>query len=306
MAYDLHPNYFTTQYAKKHDIPRVAVQHHHAHIAACMADNGLDDRRVIGLAFDGTGYGTDGAIWGGEVLLASYSDFERFAHLEYLPLPGGDSAIRYPWRIAVGYAHALGIEIDDLPFLKNVDRQAIHVIRQQVDKKVNTALTSSMGRLFDAVASLVGIRNDVTYEAQAAIEMEVLSRPFIAAVKSYPYFIEETKGGVRIQLKELLNAVIESLRSDETAEMIGARFHKTMAEIAVEVARRARTKTSLNEVALSGGVWQNQILLNLVQSGLEKAGFQVYFHKQVPTNDGGLALGQAVIANHVIARNERQ
>src|SRR6266498_1300366 len=192
VAYDLHPNYFSTQYAQRLSAPRVGVQHHHAHIVSCMADNGLDDRRLIGLSFDGTGYGTDGAIWGGEILLASFADFERFGHLEYLPLPGGDSAIRSPWRIAAGYAHALGIELDDLPFLQNADKQALHILRQQIDKSINTVQTSSMGRLFDAVASLIGIRNDVTYEAQAAIEMEVLAKPFLLAAKPYPYSMDET------------------------------------------------------------------------------------------------------------------
>jgi len=302
VAHDLHPNYFTTQYAKKLDAPQIAVQHHHAHIASCMADNGLDERRVIGLAFDGTGYGTDGAIWGGEVLLTSYADFERFAHLEYLPLPGGDSAIRHPWKIAMGYAHALKIEIDDLPFLNNIDKQAIEITKQQVDKKLNAPLTSSMGRLFDAVASLIGIRNDVTYEAQAAIEMEVLSKPFEKMVKAYPYSIEETENGLEIRLKELLSTVVQGVCARESIEMIGASFHKTIAEIAVDVCQRARTETGLNEVAFSGGVWQNQILLNLVRDGLERDGFVVYVHKQVPTNDGGLCLGQAVIANYVVAR----
>ncbi|WKZ36842.1 MAG: carbamoyltransferase HypF [Anaerolineales bacterium] len=297
IAHDLHPNYFTTQYAQKSDIPRIAVQHHHAHIAACMADNALDNRRVIGLSFDGTGYGTDGAIWGGEVLLASYSDFERFAHLEYLPLPGGDSAIRHPWRIAVGYAHALGVDIDNLPFLKKMDKQSIEIIRQQVDKKLNAPLTSSMGRLFDAVASLIGIRSDVTYEAQAAIEMEVLSKPFIASAEPYPYEIDET-----IQVKELLTAITKDIRAKESAGMLGARFHKTIANIAIDVCKQAREKTTLNEAALSGGVWQNQVLLTLVRDGLETAGFVVYFHKQVPTNDGGLALGQAVVANVIASR----
>jgi hydrogenase maturation protein HypF len=299
IAHDLHPNYFTTQYARRStfDVRRIAVQHHHAHIASCMADNGLEDRRLIGLAFDGTGYGTDGAIWGGEVLLASYLDFERFAHLQYLPLPGADSAIRHPWKIAVGYAHALGIEIDALPFLRKINPQSIDIVRQQVDKKLNTPRTSSMGRLFDAVASLIGIRNDVTYEAQAAIEMEVLSKPFVAVVKSYPYLMEQTENGMNISLGELFKAIIKSLHSNESVELIGARFHKTIAEIAVDICKRARAKTDLNEVALSGGVWQNRILLNLVRDGLEDEGFVVCFHKQVPTNDGGVALGQAVVAN---------
>jgi hydrogenase maturation protein HypF len=293
IAHDLHPNYFTTQYAKRSNIKSIGVQHHHAHIAACMADNNLDDRRLIGLAFDGTGYGTDSAIWGGEVLLASYADFERIAHLEYLPLPGSDSAIRHPWRIAVGYAHALHIELDDLPFLQNMDKQAINIVKGQVDKKLNAPLTSSMGRLFDAVASLIGVRNDVTYEAQAAIEMEVLSKPFVASAKPYPYSI-----GENIQLKDLLNAIVQDVRKKESVGMIGARFHKTIAAIAIDICKRARAKTNLNEVALSGGVWQNQLLLNLVRDGLEDEGFVVYFHKQVPTNDGGLSLGQVVVANH--------
>jgi len=302
VAYDLHPNYFTTRFAKNTDVQQIGIQHHHAHIASCMADNSLDDRQLIGLSFDGTGYGTDGAIWGGEVLLASYLDFERFAHLEYLPLPGGDSAIRYPWRIAVGYAHALGIDIAELPFLQQLDHQAINIVRQQIDKNINTPLTSSMGRLFDAVASLIGVRNNVTYEAQAAIEVEVLSRPFISRAKVYPYSIDKN-----IQVKDILNAIIQDIRNDMPVGVIGARFHKTVAQITIDICKRTLTKTGLNEVALSGGVWQNQILLDLVRSGLEKQGFIVYFHKQVPTNDGGLALGQVVIANHqAIYRKERK
>ncbi|MDP1714589.1 MAG: carbamoyltransferase HypF [Anaerolineales bacterium] len=336
IAYDMHPNYFTTAYAQRSTLhaQRLAVQHHHAHIASCMADNKLDNRKVIGLSFDGTGYGTDGAIWGGEVLLASYADFERVAHLEYLPLPGGDSAIRNPWRVAVGYAESLGLDITDLPFLESIESQAVDIVRQQVQKNLNAPLTSSMGRLFDAAASLINIRNDVTYEAQAAIEMEVLSKPYIESAKPYPYVIEvchsegagrpkslsqtktETVRGVYpeqsrraqgdiICLKELLTSIIQDVRAKESAGMIGARFHNTIAKIAVDSSKHARKITGINEVALSGGVWQNQILLDLVGDGLEQEGFVVYFHKQVPTNDGGLALGQAVIANHVVARSER-
>lgn len=263
-----------------------------------MADNGLENRRLIGLSFDGTGYGTDGAIWGGEILLASYADFERFAHLEYLPLPGGDSAIRHPWRIATGYAHALDLEIDGLPFLQNTDRPNIRIVRQQVDKKLNAPLTSSVGRLFDAVASLIGVRNEVTYEAQAPIEMEVLSRPFISSAIAYPYRFEETSDAILIRLTDLLRAIINGIRADIAPGLIGACFHKTLAQLSVDICSLARKKTGLNEVALSGGVWQNEILLDLVYEGLEKDGFVVYFHKQTPTNDGGLALGQAMVANH--------
>ena len=304
MAYDLHPDYFTTQYARRStvDVRQVGVQHHHAHIAACMADNGLEGGRVIGLAFDGAGYGTDDAIWGGEVLLASYTDFERFAHLEYLPLPGGESAFRQPWQIAVAYAHALGLEIDHLPFLQKIDKEALHAIRGQVDQNLNSPLSSSMGHLFDAVSSLLGIRNEVTYRVQAANEMEALARPFASLVKSYPFFIEESRGSLTIRLKGLLGAAVKGVQSSESAEIAAARFHRTIADIAIGACRYARARTNLNQVVLSGHIWQNQILLNLVCDGLDYEGFTVYRHRQVPTNDGGLALGQVVVANAVIAR----
>ncbi|HMZ44827.1 MAG TPA: carbamoyltransferase HypF [Anaerolineales bacterium] len=294
IAHDMHPNYFTTQWAQKMEGRRVPVQHHHAHIAACMADNRLTDRRVIGLSFDGTGYGTDGAIWGGEVLLASYADFERVAHLQYLPLPGSDSATRHPWRIAVGYAEALGLEINDLPFMQGLDATAVEIVRQQVRKDLNTPHTSSMGRLFDAVASLGGVRSDVSYEAQAAIELEVLSKRFINGAEAYPYQI---RNGI-VLLGELLQDVIADIRSKQPVGLIGARFHQTLCALAVEVCRNTRNETGINEVALSGGVWQNQTLLNLTREKLADERFVVFSHRQTPANDGGLALGQAVIANY--------
>lgn len=302
IACDMHPGYYTTRYAGEiTDIPRVAIQHHHAHIAACMADNGLNDRRVIGLAFDGTGYGTDGRIWGGEVLLASYADFQRIAHLEYLPLPGGDAATRNPWRIAVGYAEALGLNIDDLPFLEALDGEAVGIIRQQVQKKLNAPETSSMGRLFDAVAAMTGVRNEVTYEAQAAMELEILSKSALNVANPYPFEIEDDV----IRLGDLLKHVIEDVRKSVSADLIGARFHHTICKMAVEVGKRIREKTGITEVALSGGVWQNQVLLDLTRSALYKEDFVVYIHQQTPANDGGLALGQAVIAN-VIASGAKQ
>jgi hydrogenase maturation protein HypF len=301
IAHDLHPNYFTTQYASRSAVPRLGVQHHHAHIVSCMVDNGLDDRQLIGLSFDGMGYGTDGMTWGGEILIASFAGFERFAHLEYLPLPGSDSAIRLPWRIAAAYAHTFGIDVDCLPFLQNVDKQALHILRQQTDRDYDSSLTSSMGRLFDAVASLIGVRNEVTYEAQAAIEMEVLSKPFIAGAQTYPYTIDETENGAILRVHELLQSIVEDVRAGESIGRIGAGFHRTIADMAIKACERARASAGLNEVALSGGVWQNQILLDLVRDGLRQSEFIVYFHKQVPMNDGGLALGQAVIANHIRA-----
>ncbi len=305
IACDMHPGYFTTLYAQQPvlslskdstlKVKRFSIQHHHAHIAACMADNEMDNRKVIGLAFDGTGYGTDGSIWGGEILVADYAGFERAAHLEYLPLPGGDTAIRKPWRIAVGYAHALGLDISDLPFMRALDPQAVNVVRLQVDKRLNTVSTSSMGRLFDAVAALAGVRTEVTYEAQAAIELEALAGNHVAGAKLYPYQLQDQT----ILLKELIAAVIKSVHRNEAPGLIGARFHKTIAALSMDAARQIREQTGLNEVALSGGVWQNKLLFELTMAGLEKNGFRVYFHRQTPANDGGIALGQAVIANHV-------
>lgn len=293
IAYDMHPGYFTTKYAQGiAGVPHVPVQHHHAHIAACMADNFLPDRNVIGLSFDGTGYGTDGKIWGGEVFLASYSDFERLAHLEYMPLPGGDAATHYPWRIAEGYAESLGLDISDLPFLHSLDPQAVDVVRKQVQKKLNAPETSSMGRLFDAVACLVGVRNEVTYEAQAAIELEVLSRSSLIVARPYPFHIE----GEIIYLGEILKSIIEDVHRNKSAGFIGARFHQTVCAISLEVSERIRSQYGINEVALSGGVWQNQLLLDITRSGLIKNGFIVYTHQKTPANDGGLALGQAVVA----------
>ena len=299
IAHDMHPGYFTTKYAEGiTNVPRVAVQHHHAHIASCMADNGLSDRNVIGLSFDGTGYGTDGKIWGGEVLLASYADFERVAHLEYLPLPGGDSATRHPWRIAVGYAEALGLDIEDLPFLKSVDVQTVDVVRKQVQKKLNAPETSSMGRLFDAVACLTGIRNDVTYEAQAAMELEVLSKSAVMNASPYPFEVE----GECIRVSELLKYVIDDVRKNKSAGFIGARFHQTMSAMALKTSQLMREKFGINEVALSGGVWQNQVLLDLARTALMNNDFIVFTHQQTPANDGGLALGQAAVASFKIRK----
>jgi hydrogenase maturation protein HypF len=261
-----------------------------------MADNGLTDRKVIGLSFDGTGYGTDGKIWGGEVLLASYADFERAAHLEYLPLPGGDTATHHPWRIAVGYAEALGLNIEGLSFLRSLESQSIEIVRKQVQKKLNTPETSSMGRLFDAVACLAGVRNEVSYEAQAAMELEVLSKPYLENATVYPFEID----GENIRVAELLGQIIADVRAQKSAGWIGARFHQTLASMALEISKQMRDTYEINEVALSGGVWQNQVLLDLARTALIQKSFIVHTHQQTPANDGGLALGQAVVAGFKI------
>jgi len=306
LAHDLHPDYLSTRWALRQagkGRQLIGVQHHHAHIASVMADNGLEGTRpVIGLAFDGTGLGTDGAIWGGEFLIANYEGYTRAAHLEYLPLAGGEAAIRKPWRIALGYATALDINVADLPFLQAVEGRTIEVVQTQVRRKLNTPLTSSLGRLFDMVAALINLRGEVSYEAQAAIELEAVAQPALSDSNLYPYRLESVNDALVIRLKELLDAICNDLRQGTSASVISARFHRTLAAITLAVCQHIRTQTGLNEVALSGGVWQNLTLSKLVCHHLQASGFTVYTHQHVPPNDGGLALGQAAIAAHQIIK----
>ncbi len=295
VAHDLHPGYLGTRWACENAGGRklVPVQHHHAHAAACMADNELSgEKSVIALAFDGTGYGTDGAIWGAEILVADYKSFERVMHLEYLPLPGGDAAIRRPWRTAVGFAAALDLPAEGLPFLKNQDPREIETVRAQAMRGLNAPPVSSMGRLFDCVAALAGICSEIDYEAQGAIELEELARGRIAMEGEYPFAID----GENIRIRELLAAVIGDVRAGVAADRIGARFHNTVRSIAVKTAQAVRAARGIRTVVLSGGVWQNALLLALAVDALQEAGFEVYTHRRVPANDGGLALGQAAIA----------
>jgi len=302
VAYDLHPNYLSTQYATRTRSAHLAacilcpVQHHHAHVAACMAENGVSGP-VIGVALDGTGYGTDGRIWGGEFLVADFAGFHRAMHLEYLPLPGGEAAIRKPWRIAVGYAVALGLDFAELPFLQSASEEELRVCRLQASKGVNAPLTSSMGRLFDCVAALANVRTEVTYEGQAAMELEQLSiinyQSSIERFQGYPF----ESDGENVRVEGLLAGVIEDVRRGVEAGEISAKFHRTIAEMILAVCQRIRGESGPCEVALSGGVFQNVTLLGLAVPLLREAGFTVYTHSLVPPNDGGIALGQAVVAN---------
>lgn len=302
LACDLHPGYLSTRYAHERaeaeSIPLVKVQHHHAHIAACMSDAGLEEGQVIGLAYDGTGYGTDGHIWGGEILLASYASFTRLAHPEYLPLPGGDAAIRHPWRIAYAYLLALELEAEDLPFLSEIPTQARRVLRAQWEQGINLSLTSSLGRLFDAVAALCGIRNQVNYEAQAAMELEARARRWMEKAQPYPYLIEIQEGQMVWKLRPTFAALLQDLRCGLPAEEIGARFHRTVLEWTIEICEKVRETRNLDQVALSGGVWQNEILLENAIARLSQRGFRVYWPTRTPFNDGALCLGQAAIAAH--------
>lgn len=296
IAYDLHPDYLSTRYAlqraERDDVKTVAAQHHHAHIAACMAENRLDGSQpVIGLAFDGTGYGGDGAIWGGEVLVADYKSCERAYHLEYFPLPGGDAAIKKPARTALALLWSLGLDWDNrLAPVHEFCAEDRTLLRLQLERKINAPMTSSMGRLFDAVAALAGVRQSVNYEAQAAIEFEALADPAEAGV--YPFEREQSE----IRVRSVVEALIADVLAGVPVPLISARFHNGLAQMTLETCQHLRVTRRIGQVALSGGVWQNITLLRQTLSLLQAGGFQVYIHHQVPANDGGLSLGQAVIA----------
>jgi hydrogenase maturation protein HypF len=295
IACDLHPDYLSSRYAvqrsQQQNLPILRIQHHHAHIAACMADNGLDGKNpVIGLAFDGTGYGEDGAIWGGEVLVADFAGYQRPYHLAYFPLPGGDASIKRPARTALALLWSLGMEWDDrLAPAKDLCFEERQALRIQLERGLNTPKTSSMGRLFDAAAALTGVRQKVNYEAQAAMEFEAALDPS----ESGAYQIE-IKDGI-MEMGELIRNLLADIHSDVSIPVISARFHNSLADISRQICVEIRNKTGINEVALSGGVWQNMALLERVIRTLRGDGFIVYFHHQVPANDGGLALGQAVV-----------
>lgn len=300
IAHDMHPEYLPTKYAKelaeKENLKLLPVQHHHAHIASCLADNGVTDK-VIGVSLDGTGYGTDGRIWGGEFMIADLKGFERLAHLEYLPLPGGMLAIQKPWRIAAGYLLALGIAPDnDLPLMSYCATDELSIIRDQVNKNINAPLTSSMGRLFDAVSALIGIRGIIEYEAHAAIDLEICATAAPQETGGYPFSLTTESGMKIIRLKSLFEAIIKDIRDKTSRETIAARFHNTVISLILEVCRDISKYSGIKKVALSGGVFQNRLLLRKTVPLLESAGFEVYTHHQVPCNDGGISLGQVAVA----------
>lgn len=302
-AYDLHPDYFSTKWALALEGKQlIGVQHHHAHIASCMAENHLDGK-VIGIALDGTGYGTDGAVWGGEVLIAEYRDFERAAHFEYIPLPGGAAAIHEPWRVALSYLvkhYVKDLNNLDLPFLRGIDARRRQVIQQMIDRQIHSPRTSSCGRLFDAIAALTGIRSTVNYEAQAAIELEM------AAYNStdegaYPFELIPEENHWQIGTLPLFQTVLNDLRQQTPVADISRRFHNGLAAIFVELAEQIREQTQLNRVCLSGGCFQNALLFQRMVDGLRAKSFEVYFHSEVPAGDGGISLGQALVAAHRFA-----
>jgi hydrogenase maturation protein HypF len=297
VAYDLHPEYLSTKYALGLDniSTRIAVQHHHAHIASCMADNEIEGE-VIGVALDGLGFGTDGRLWGGEFFVADFVEAERVAHLANVPLPGGTKAIREPWRMAAAYLQQTfgdGFVDLDLPFNKELEQRDWPALRSMISSRTNCPETSSMGRLFDAMSSLLGVRSFVNYEGQAAIELEALADR--GSLQSYEFRI--SSGEKLIEARDVIHAAVSDLLGGTPPAVVAAGFHRAVAQLIRTVAEQVREERKLSRVALSGGVFQNLLLLKQTTQLLRASGFEVFTHARVPTNDGGIALGQASIAN---------
>jgi len=305
VVHDLHPGYLSTtwarDWARERNLPLIAVQHHHAHIAGCMAEHGLAEA-VIGLALDGTGYGSDGKIWGGEVLIARLEGFERFAHLDYVPMPGGEAAIKEPWRMALGALRTAGFDCgcDEVLARVGATEKEAQVLARMMERDVNAPLTSSLGRLFDAVAAIVLGRRVVDYEAQAAIELEGIA---VNELDDEPGYTMEMMGGdwptrkpVRIGTALLWRELVEDLQTGTSKGRIAARFHAGVAAGFVWAAVLARAATGVNQVALSGGCLHNRRLARLLRVKLEAAGFEVFQHTQVSPGDGGLSYGQVAVA----------
>jgi hydrogenase maturation protein HypF len=300
VAHDLHPEYLSTKYALSMDdrLTKVGVQHHHAHVASCMADNSIEGE-CIGVAMDGLGFGTDERMWGGEFFVADFCEAERIAHLDYVPMPGGAKAIREPWRMAAVYLHrALGDDFLNLkiPFTENMDARAWTTLSRMAATGTNSPETSSMGRLFDALASLLGLKTVVNYEGQAAIALEAIADP--ACTESYEF--EIASDGQIITAEAVIRQAVEDLLNGVLPEEVSAKFHLGVARLITTIACRARDERRLNRVVLSGGVFQNMLLLESTRRMLERVGLEVFTHKRVPPNDGGISFGQAAVANALI------
>ncbi|MCB2292808.1 carbamoyltransferase HypF [Clostridium algoriphilum] len=300
IAHDMHPDYMSTKYALKYNLPKIAVQHHHAHIVSNMFENNLK-QKVIGVCFDGTGYGSDGKIWGGEFLICNHLEFARVAHLDYIKMSGGEKAIKEPWRMAVSYIYkALSKqkskkEVNDIIFNMYGDK-AIKLINV-LNSNINCIETSSMGRLFDAISNIIGITDVVTYEGQASIELEAISNMDVE--ESYTYKVIKRDMYI-IEPYEMINEIIRDKIEGKSSKGIASKFQNTIVNLTVSICMSVREDSGINEVSLSGGVFQNCFLLKKISRDLKVNNFEVYTHKDLPSNDGGLAIGQIIIANAII------
>ncbi len=301
IACDLHPGYSSTHYAhSQNKLPVFEVQHHHAHIVSCLAENRIKEK-VIGVALDGTGYGADGKIWGGEFLVADYASYKRVAHLAYLPLPGGDQAIRNSWRMALSYLVTFSdIEIEniDLEVLNKRTPKEKDIVLKLIRSSFNSPLTSSMGRLFDAVSAMLAICEKSTYEGQAAMELEMAMD--VDTEEYYSFLYQQEKTCQTINPSPLIKGIISDLKEGKSSGYISLKFHNSIVTMVANTCSTLRDNLGLNKVALSGGCFQNIYILSESIRRLTKKGFEVLYHRKVPTNDGGIALGQALIANELL------
>jgi hydrogenase maturation protein HypF len=288
---DLHPNYLSTQYAIETKLKHIGVQHHHAHIASCMAENNLDEK-VIGVSFDGTGYGDDNNIWGSEFFVCNLKEYTRINHFDYMPMPGGDKVTNEPWRMAVSYLYKIyGNDFlkFNFPFLKNINSSSIDLLCNAIDKEINCPMTSSAGRLFDAVAALINLCPYSMFHAEAPMRLEaIIDKKY---VQSYPCAVSKT-----ISFEETIAQIVKDLEQHATLPEISTKFHNTIISVICGVVKEIRNSHDLNKVVLSGGTFQNKYLLERLENLLSNDDFTVFSHKKVPTNDGGIALGQLVIA----------
>ncbi|MFD8427754.1 carbamoyltransferase HypF [Streptomyces coelicoflavus] len=309
LAADRHPRYRSRNWAERATTgrPLVTVQHHHAHVAAALAENGHDGGTlVIGVAFDGTGYGDDGAVWGGEVLLADYDGYRRFAHLAYVPLPGGDAAVRRPYRMALSHLRAAGLRwADDLPCTAACPPPELGTLAVQLERGLHCLPTSSMGRLFDAVSSLIGVCHHARYEAQAALELEAAAMGADGATGGYAFHLADGPGDtLTADPGPVLAGAVADLRREVPVELIAARFHRAVTDLVRRLCAAARERHGLDTVALSGGVFANALLGTACADELRTDGFTVLSHRLVPPNDGGLALGQLMVASRAPAATD--
>lgn len=301
VAYDLHPDYLSTGWARATKLRHLPVQHHYAHILSCMAENEVCPP-ALGVAWDGTGYGTDGTIWGGEFLRMKDGGFDRVAHFHTFPLPGGDAAIREPRRSAIGLLYSIfganACEFGDLDTIRSFTSNQLSVICGMLSRGINSPLTSSAGRIFDAVASLIGLRQKIGFEGQAAMELEFIADRGVA--DRYPFSVDQNNATTIIDPTEMVRAILRDHEERVPNSTIASRFHNTMAETVVAIAKLAGEE----KIALSGGCFQNKLLTELAVTRLRSEGFKVYWHQRIPPNDGGIALGQlAALAATELRRN---
>ena len=297
--YDLHPNFYQNELLKEIEIRKIGIQHHHAHIVSCMAEHSLEEE-VIGVAFDGTGYGTDGKLWGGEFFICDRERFKRLAHINYIALPGGEGAIREPWKMAISYLYDTFKENYTVYLPKHLQQKKHKIITEIIKKDINSPKASSIGRLFDAVAALLGFDDKITFQGEAAIDLENISCKDDESFYQYNICLEE--GSYIIDCKPIIKSVVIDIIDGIDKELIARRFHNTVIEFTTVLCEILRKEYHLSSVVLSGGVFQNEILLINIYEKLIKKGFKVYINEQIPANDEGISIGQMVIGNEILKK----